>query len=85
MVLKMCCLSYLLISAEHGFEKNVGEELLKYEGVVYNIRALNDDEYNLMAKVVTDTKSSLKRFIVEQIKSIPHIDDMRALITRSRA
>jgi DNA-binding Lrp family transcriptional regulator len=83
-VLKMCCLSYLLISTEPGFEERVGEELLKYEGVVHNVRALRDDEYNIMAKVVTDTKNSLKRFIVERINRIPHIEDMRTLITRNR-
>lgn len=72
-------MSYLLLDVENKSQGNIKKELLKYEITINQVRKVRGKS-RIIARVITDNRSSLKDFITEHIYPMAGIKEIETII-----
>jgi DNA-binding Lrp family transcriptional regulator len=75
-------LSYILITVNSNYESEVANELVKYEQVI-DIHILFG-QYDIIAKVKSDSEIALKTFILNKVRKIPNLTSTYTLIVADK-
>jgi len=75
-------LSYILITVNPNYESEVANELVRYEQVI-DIHLLFG-QYDIIAKVKSDSEIALKTFILNKVKKIPNLVSTYTLIVADK-
>ena len=78
------CTAFVLIQTRKGFEREVGEEILKLDNpLVENLHTLYG-EYDLIAKIKTNGAIELESFVLNDIRRIEGVENTETLIVSDK-
>ena len=72
-------LSYILLDVERKSQEDIKEKLLRFKFTVDRVNKTNG-KYNIIARIITDNKSSLNNFISEQLNPLEEINKIETII-----